>query len=465
MNQIQIKAKKIFKKKKTKAQDRLIGSKIAKLRRLNEIISKHVPCYTFDYVTENLQEKLNNRKPFKITKIPDMFGSPDNTEEQVSRMLEGQNSLDISVSENNVFSGHYTEHKTISLSFDEFLNYQGQFNLYLAQFPFYEKQTVHNTPLNQNNLQEKNEQNLQKLFQFDSNFKAFCSRFKNDIHRINLWFSKKETSSSLHYDSYDNFLFMLKGKKVFYVSPPDDENIACESVLTNSFQQAKSIKKTKPRFEITLRENEGIFLPQGWFHEVTSIGNENIIAINIWFNSIEDICAHREKYLLRYLIANRIEKEIGTLIKVYKESFRLRPSPAYPNSFSQEIRTILEEFIKDKQSGVKIFLRTLFSVPNSLLRTFILEILSTDPEITQQILLALDNYAVEYLTKRLEEIDNALPNLNGQDTPTIDEFYTTLNQKLEYQSIMNHFIQCKKQLRKKVLKSVLYKKLANSYKF
>ena len=43
---------------------------------------------------------------------------------------------------------------------------------------------------------------------------------------INLWYSKKNTTSNLHYDSFDNFLCVIKGeKKVLIYKPNDIKNI------------------------------------------------------------------------------------------------------------------------------------------------------------------------------------------------------------------------------------------------
>mgnify|MGYP001567955314 FL=1 len=45
--------------------------------------------------------------------------------------------LDIAISDNNVFGGHYKAHSVVSMKLNEFLSYNGHLNLYLAQHPIY----------------------------------------------------------------------------------------------------------------------------------------------------------------------------------------------------------------------------------------------------------------------------------------------------------------------------------------
>ncbi len=45
------------------------------------------------------------------------------------------------------------------------------------------------------------------------------------------------------------------------------------------------------------------------------MGSDKIVAVNIWFSSIEKICSGREKYLFRYLFSHIIENEITSRIE------------------------------------------------------------------------------------------------------------------------------------------------------
>ena len=480
--------KKIIKKRKKAGQKTIRHSKfksqLHKFRQIQKFFSSYVPHYDFNFISQNNFFIRNNRFPFKIRKVPSMFGFPHKVEESITQILgeSVSNPLDVSVSQSKEFSGHYLEHKTISLSFNEFLNYEGPYNFYLAQFPLYEKRLPLNFSSRRDDnlyeidqIREKDKLALYNLLPRDSTFEKICTNLKGDIHRINLWFSKKETFSQLHYDSYDNFLFMLKGKKTFILYPPNDNQVKCESVLTNSFQQSKLLGKSRRKLRVKLKDNEAIFVPQGWFHEVTSTGEGNIIAINIWFNSIEDISNDREKYLFRYLTAKLIENEIKELLIQYKKSLTNLSGQLQCWKICQSLE------LKDKAEyimslyrkpfehlGLNLFLLVLFKISNYLLRTFILHMLDSDPNGLQRMFLKLDNCAVEFLTRKLEQVDmmpNSFEGSFSDDFVSRDEFYAKLEQSMNFQEVTTYFLACKKQLKERVLKTILFEKLSNSYEF
>ncbi len=100
--------------------------------------------------------------------------------------------------------------------------------MYVAQLPLFERK-------NFSISFEKPSSTLNKILsQFG--LEEICSFFSDEIERINLWASKKPTSSSWHYDSYDNFLFMIEGQKTFYLYPPNEPSMKCEALTTESFQ-------------------------------------------------------------------------------------------------------------------------------------------------------------------------------------------------------------------------------------
>jgi len=455
-NPIKILGKKIHKREKA------IRTPLRKVMRLNGKLSnsKSPESYTFQFFLENMPTIISKNCPFRLVNVPSMFGYPDNVENQVKNILEkaGSGVLDISVSANKDFSGHYLDHKTISLSFAQFLDYQGEYNLYLAQFPLFERRS-----------KKDSLKSLNELFAGHKMFQDFCLGLNGEIHRINLWFSKKETFSKLHYDSYDNFLFMLKGKKVFYLYPPNEKGVVSESIITNSFHQSKRVQKNiESRIKITLTENQIVFVPQGWYHEVASVGSENIIALNVWFNSIEDLCNGREKYLLKYLIAKQLETEIKEeLLPNYKKSilgtFRSQKIP-FGNA-----NEITKTFQEDEEIGRTLFLASLLEIPKHRARPFILDFLISNPKMFEKILLGMSYIGVECLTRILEEIDEKFPTSfeakNKESFINIDEFYTTLNQTIDFKTVTEYFIDCKKCLRELVLKTSFMNKLCSPYKF
>ncbi len=447
-NLVRILGKKIQKKPK------LPRTPLRKVKKLKAKLSNSMngKSYTFQFFLENIQTIMSKNCPFRLVNVPNMFGYPNNVENQVKNILEkaGSGALDISVSANKDFSGHYLEHKTISLTFAQFLDYKGEHNLYLAQFPLF----------------EKNNKSHSGLFSEHKIFQDFCQRLNGEIHRINLWFSKKETFSKLHYDSYDNFLFMLKGKKVFYLYPPNEKGVVSESIITNSFHQSKRVQKNiESRIKITLTENQIVFVPQGWYHEVASVGNENIIALNIWFNSIEDLCNGREKYLLKYLIAKQLETEIkDELLPNYRKGLLKEKLNSVD---AEEIIRIFKE--DDEEMGRNLFLANLLKIPKYHVRSWILDFVKFDLQILQRMLLTMSYIGVECLTRILEEIDDKFPTSfeakNEESFINIDEFYTMLYQTIDFKAVTEYFIDCKKCLRELVLKTSFMNKLCNSYKF
>jgi len=148
---------------------------------------------------------------------------------------------------------------------------------------------------------------------FQPPLQPFSTSFFPNLITVNLWHGKapsqgqcSDSSSSqtsrLHHDDYDGFLFVLKGEKRIVLIPPDevDEVVPAGNVLsvqengriqyashTHSahftVKSAVQLAKGTKKHVVHLKKNQGLYIPRGWFHEVTSFG-ENI-AINFWFRS------------------------------------------------------------------------------------------------------------------------------------------------------------------------------------
>ena len=134
----------------------------------------------------------------------------------------------------------------------------------------------------------------------------------NPITAINLWMGKAEengSSSMLHHDSGDNLYMLVAGKKTFryfapsdafdlytkghvdYVSPSGNIRYAMPFLYSDPphFSPINPLfpnLTTHPRFAAAtmatceLEAGDLLYLPGGWFHHVTSFG-ENI-AVNVW---------------------------------------------------------------------------------------------------------------------------------------------------------------------------------------
>ena len=122
----------------------------------------------------------------------------------------------------------------------------------------------------------------------------FLLREKNKLQKINLWASKKATKSKLHFDFYENFLFVLKGKKTVILFPPNCPNIKNDYTDEFYFHQGtikfdetqktmiKMAKKYQKKYikneilkeagmlRIELYEGQMLYIPEGWHHYVSS---------------------------------------------------------------------------------------------------------------------------------------------------------------------------------------------------
>ena len=170
--------------------------------------------------------------------------------------------------------------------------------------------------------------------------------------QINLWFgsSSDGASSGLHHDYHDNFYVLLRGKKRFRLFPPclhahmkthgkvirvhpngrivyrgqermnadgshqDDVDVfygrggdgsqgndSCRETTATTTRNAEppSFSKVRvedlavsPVFEFELHAGESLYLPAGWFHEVTSLNGNGLehMALNYWLHPPTNLC-------------------------------------------------------------------------------------------------------------------------------------------------------------------------------
>eukprot|EP01084_Bolivina_argentea_P140026 246270_1 len=111
-----------------------------------------------------------------------------------------------------------------------------------------------------------------------------------DMH---IWFGMHYYKAVRHYDESNNLFFMLKGSRRFMLSPPTHHNIFTlyplshrssrhewlnySNVMNNDYQ------KQFDTYDIDLFENELLFLPAYWFHQIEN--NNLSLAFSMWFKS------------------------------------------------------------------------------------------------------------------------------------------------------------------------------------
>ncbi|KAH9491901.1 hypothetical protein Btru_029012 [Bulinus truncatus] len=120
-----------------------------------------------------------------------------------------------------------------------------------------------------------------------------CGGFQKMIQEAVLWLGSGETKSVLHYDELDNFLCMLDGKKrVVLIDRAHKTDVEAEGFVEPGgyssvdmddidIQKYSKLYNTE-WYEVVLSQGDCLFIPRGWYHQVTSSGHRHM-AVNIWF--------------------------------------------------------------------------------------------------------------------------------------------------------------------------------------
>ena len=157
-------------------------------------------------------------------------------------------------------------------------------NLYLARCSF------KNTPLERMTRLEKAESYFQLKF---------------PATQLNLWVGPSGHISSLHYDPMDGILMQLYGRKKILLFPPSQTynlypipvykqllyGLKLRPVYSQvypekpDFQAFPKFRNALPHaVEVVLKPGEMLFLPAGWWHEVTSLGEGMVCSVNRFWN-------------------------------------------------------------------------------------------------------------------------------------------------------------------------------------
>jgi len=136
---------------------------------------------------------------------------------------------------------------------------------------------------------------------------------------VNLWMGNSESSitTPLHHDFNDNLYVVVEGRKHFTLFPPEQApNLYPQGKLlevgANGYIRYESLdnkphmslldlsnpdmtrfplfaKAAGTRQECSVEKNEMLFLPTGWFHQVTSVGRHIAVSFFSMTPSIEQI--------------------------------------------------------------------------------------------------------------------------------------------------------------------------------
>lgn len=111
----------------------------------------------------------------------------------------------------------------------------------------------------------------------------------------NLWIGPSGHVEPLHYDPMDGVLMQLRGAKRVRLLPPEQTtNLYPFPLLGGALRPWFSqvyLDAPEPAFpratnalrhalELTLAEGEALYIPAGWWHEVTALGADYVISVN-----------------------------------------------------------------------------------------------------------------------------------------------------------------------------------------
>lgn len=124
---------------------------------------------------------------------------------------------------------------------------------------------------------------------------------KRPLSDLNLWIGPGSHVECLHYDTGDGTLIQLHGSKKIVLFPPSQlhniypfplyvhllHGLKLRSWFSQVYPENPDLK-TFPKFqeallhkyEVILNPGEILYIPAGWWHEVTALGNEMVCSVN-----------------------------------------------------------------------------------------------------------------------------------------------------------------------------------------
>ncbi|KAL1189185.1 Lysine-specific demethylase JMJ31 [Cardamine amara subsp. amara] len=238
-----------------------------------------------------------------------------------------------------IFNGDIRSHERVSLPFSDFIRLCKQHmrskgdgscvdaksadltpmpedhvpgQIYLAQFPI---------------LNDEKEEKVQlKILRQDIQTPTLLGA--KSLSSVNFWMNSAQARSSTHYDPHHNLLCVVSGRKKVVLWPPsaspslylmpiygeasNHSSVGLENPNLSDYPRAEhSLKQSQ---EVTLNAGDGVFIPEGWFHQVDS--DELTIAVNFWWQSniVSNMPEHMDSYYLRRITRRLIDREMSLLV-------------------------------------------------------------------------------------------------------------------------------------------------------
>lgn len=111
------------------------------------------------------------------------------------------------------------------------------------------------------------------------------------IYLTNLWLGPAGNVTTLHYDTPNNFLAQIKGRKRFRMFAPGQMrnlypcrgkayNMSQVDIENPDYEAFPRLRRAQ-MYEVELNEGDLLFIPTYWWHQVLSVTDG--ISVNIWF--------------------------------------------------------------------------------------------------------------------------------------------------------------------------------------
>lgn len=242
--------------------------------------------------------------------------------------------IDVSCAPGNVFSGDESKYDHVLMPATRYIDaYHSSLNgepnwvsdlsdlqLYLSQVPLWVSSCAEAA-------------NLLRRENFPSLLKDYV------MYQCNLWVNIRPVTTTLHYDGNHNILYVANGRKtVILVSPKHTPHLRPRSAVSSSpnhshlsqgqleelFPAISATPKGSMRvlddgvFQIQVRGGDALFIPEGWWHQVSS--DECTFALNFWFRSPLHACLcdksiadHMVPYVLRAAVTQLMENRAGDM--------------------------------------------------------------------------------------------------------------------------------------------------------
>ncbi|GAB5364453.1 hypothetical protein AAMO2058_000971600 [Amorphochlora amoebiformis] len=326
-----------------------------------------------------------------------------------------------------VFRGDYEGRSSSEMSLKQFLsqginsspNTPESLALYLAQCPMYCR--------NPTSLADRAK--LPSLMR-DISVPDIISSYQ--LNNVNLWVSRGQTVSSLHYDEHDNLLCVIQGIKTVTLIPPSETTKLSPRPVWSESANHSGVKELCPecaKIEVTIERGEVLYIPEGWWHTVLSRNRSPespIIAVNLWFRT--PLCPpHMETYYIRQLLVNRISAHKDHLIRetlALGSSLKNHGIRHIDRSNSSEILLKVSKEVSDARERIGF----LVDVPSGELTGIIRHLISSRPKEWAKSFKSWDIMSTHVLMQKLESAE--LLTETGKEEK-IGEFYTDFFGTLE----------------------------------